>query len=55
MEKSACKLKLQSMINLFMKLRLFHALKIANQENRKVGGKRNRKMLKVTPFVNPVF
>ena len=43
-ESAVCNAKLQAMVKLYLKVRLFHALKMLNRENKnKKGYKRNRK------------
>jgi hypothetical protein len=47
-DSSACNAKLYAMMKLYLKVRLFHALKTSNRSNKsKKGVKRNRKMLKL--------
>ena len=47
-ESAVCDAKLQAMVKLYLKVRLFHALKVSNRENKnRKGCKRNRKMLKL--------
>ena len=42
-----CVSKVQNLVKMYMKLRMFFALKLSNRENRKAGTKRNRKMIKL--------
>ncbi len=42
-----CKLKFSAMVRLYMKVRIFHALKMSNIQNMQSHGKRNRKVLKL--------
>ena len=45
---SSCLAKLCAMTKLYIKVRLHHALKLSNRQHKVAGGKRNRKMLKLS-------
>ncbi len=47
-QNTNCQIKLYEMIKLYFKVKMFHALKISNRENKnKKGVKRNRKLMKL--------
>ena len=47
-DSMVCNAKLHAMVKLYFKVRVFHALKMSNRENKnRKGCKRNRKMLKL--------
>ena len=46
-DSMTCKQKLVCVARLFMKVRLFHAIKTSNIDNKCAHGKRSRKMLKL--------
>ena len=46
-DSMVCKQNMVSVVQLFMKIRIFHAIKTSNANNACTHGKRNRKMLKL--------
>ena len=55
-KQEKCSVRIRSMLKLYMKVRMHHALKMSNMNNSEnKSGKHNRKMLKLEPFLNIKF
>ena len=51
--RKSVSVRIRSMVNLYMKVRIHHALKMSNMNNSEnKSGERNRKMLKRSHFLN---